>query len=472
MIHCLGSLQRRWIPASLLAGAIVCAFHSTVRAAPPGTGWTLTWREEFPDMPPVCSTLGTADPGWKPTDWYMNHTMGDANTYFLFPGIDAYNPFSVSSGALHIKAEKRTLGGKSHTSGWLSTAKGYHYANNVESSTSFHQTYGYFEARCKFPTAVGNSKGMWPGFWMLPAADDQSAVEYDIVEVLGNAPTKIYQTVHWDHYGTKASNTYTGPNSATGYHLYGFEWDATNIKWYVDDVLTYTQPNRYDGPMFLLLDLAVGGSWPGAPDASTVFPAYMDVGYVRAYAKNVALPSPWTTQDIGAPARLGAAYYSGGVFAVRGAGDNIWDASDQFRFVSYYNSGDCDIKTRVSSQQKSDPYAKAGVMIRQELLNAGSPNVFMAVTPSGFRLQYRSTNGGVTTNIDGGALNAAPNNWVRLKRVGNTFTGYKSSDGVNWTQVGSVSITMWSGIPFGMAVTSRNPGVLSTVKFDNVTATP
>lgn len=454
----------------LAAAAFVWASSSTLLAAPPGTGWTLTWAEEFPNMPPVCDTKGVAEPGWKPTDWYMNHYCGDANTYFLFPNIDAYNPFSVSSGVLRIKAEKRSLGGKAHTSGWLSTAKGYHYTANVESSTPFHQTYGYFEARCKLPTAAGSSKGMWPAFWMLPASDNQSQVEYDIFEVLGNAPTKIHQTAHWNSYGNRQTYAYNGPNTATGYHVYGFEWDATNIKWYVDGVLTQTQPNRYNSPMFLLLDLAVGGSWPGAPDANTVFPAYMDVDYVRAYAKNVALPSSWYTQDIGSPTRAGTAYYSGGVYTLRASGADIWGTSDQFRFVRKDASGDCEIKARVTSQQNSHSAAKAGVMMR-EALTAGSKHVSMFITPgSGFRFTYRSSGGGSTVSVDGGSLNAAPNNWVRLTKVGNRITGYKSSDGANWTQVAYVDIPM--SVRIGLATTAHHNGVLAAAKFDNVTATP
>lgn len=464
------SVRTRRLPASLLAAAIVCSTLSPAFSAPPGTGWTLTYAEEFNStMPSVCNSVGVLEPGWLPTDWYTNHTMGDANTYFCFPGIDTYNPFSIYAAGLRIAAVNQARGGKSYSSGWLTTAKGYAGSGNLQSSTYFHQKYGYFEARCKLPTGADKSKGMWPAFWLLPANNDQSAAEYDIFEVLGNAPTKIHQTAHWNNYGNMQHFEYVGPDTSTGYHVYGFEWDATNIKWYVDGVLTQTQTNRYNSDMFVNLDLAVGGSWPGAPDANTVFPAYMDTDYVRVYAKNVALPSPWASQDIGSVGRGGTVSYTSGAYTVRASGADIWGSSDSFRFVRQTASGDCEIRARVSWQQNSNSAAKAGVMMR-EALTGDSRNVFMGITPTQFYFQYRTATGGATASVSGGTPNAAPNNWVRLVKTGNTIVGYKSADGTNWSQVGSVSIAM--SVNIGMAACAHNNTVLAGAKFDSVTAVP
>ncbi|XHR30642.1 MAG: family 16 glycosylhydrolase [Chthoniobacteraceae bacterium] len=200
-------------------------------------------------------------------------------------------PFSITSysgvNVLSITADTAPsdmdTDGKTYVSGCLSHAAGANYSTDIQSSTPFSQTYGYFEARCKLPTAAGSSKGMWPAFWMMPA-DGSSTAEYDIFEVLGNAPTAIWQTAHWNSYENQLAYKYSGPDTSTAFHTYGFQWDANNIRWFVDGILTQTQPNYYNSAMYPMFDLAVGGSWPGEPDADTVFPASMLIKYFYAYS--------------------------------------------------------------------------------------------------------------------------------------------------------------------------------------------
>ena len=122
---------------------------------------------------------------------------------------------------------------------------------------------------------------------------------------------------------------------------------------------------------------------------------------------------------------------------------------------------------RVSSQQDIDPWSKAGIMIR-ETLNSGAVNAYIAVSPgNGVTWQTRSSTGGSTGNSATAGL-AAPY-WVKLVRNGNTFTGYRSPDGVTWTQQGSASLTMASAAYIGLAVTSHNSSDLCTATLDNVT---
>jgi regulation of enolase protein 1 (concanavalin A-like superfamily) len=180
------------------------------------------------------------------------------------------------------------------------------------------------------------------------------------------------------------------------------------------------------------------------------------------------LPSPWISQDVGSVGKDGSAIHATGTFTVKGSGADIWGAADGFRFVYQAVNGNAEITARVSSVQNTDPWAKAGVMIR-ETLGANAKYMAMVVTPSnGLSFQYRSTTGGSSGSA--GAAGAAPK-WVRVRRVGNTLTGYYSADGVTWTQAGTQQIPLNSVIYVGMAASSHNNTALSQAVFGNVTVT-
>jgi poly(hydroxyalkanoate) depolymerase family esterase len=182
----------------------------------------------------------------------------------------------------------------------------------------------------------------------------------------------------------------------------------------------------------------------------------------------VNLPFPWMSQDVGAVGVPGSATYSNSVFSMTGSGADIWNPADAFQFVYVPVSGNCTIIARVTAVQNIDPWSKAGVMIR-ESLNANAANAFIAVTPSnGVAWQTRSSTGGATTNSNTTGLSAPY--WVKLVRSGNTFTGYRSPDGTNWTQHGSATFTMSSTAYIGLALTSHNNSSLAAATFDNVTA--
>jgi uncharacterized repeat protein (TIGR03806 family) len=183
-------------------------------------------------------------------------------------------------------------------------------------------------------------------------------------------------------------------------------------------------------------------------------------------------PPPWQTSDIGAVGGIGSAYFSGGVFVVAGSGADIWGTADAFRYVYQPMTNNCDIRARVTSQNNTDPWAKSGVMIRDSL-GAGAAFALMPITPgNGFAFQYRSQNGIFADgNIAGGALNPAPNNWVRLTRTNNSFAAYISPDGANWTQVGGLTtLSLTNPVYYvGLAVTAHNNNATNTSLFDNVT---
>ena len=181
-------------------------------------------------------------------------------------------------------------------------------------------------------------------------------------------------------------------------------------------------------------------------------------------------PSPWVSQDIGSVAIAGSSTLSSGVHTITGSGADIWGTADGFRFVYVPLTGNGTVTARVVSQTKPDVWSKAGVMIRESLA-ANARHVMAVVSGSnGVRMQYRSTAGSSSSDISGGSGDVPV--WVRVTRSGNSFTTYRSADGVTWTQMGSTSIAMGSATYVGLAVTSHTNSATSTATFSNVTVTP
>jgi hypothetical protein len=178
------------------------------------------------------------------------------------------------------------------------------------------------------------------------------------------------------------------------------------------------------------------------------------------------LPGPWQQADIGSVSLAGDAGESSGTFTVSASGADIWNAFDEFHYVYQPLSGDGTIVARVASLQETDPWAKAGVMIRQSLAS-NSPHAMTAVTAAnGVAFQRRESTGAPSLHTPGAAVGAPY--WVKLVRAGNTFSGYSSADGVNWTTIGSDTIAMASNVYVGLAVTSHHDGVACTATLDNV----
>jgi beta-glucanase (GH16 family) len=162
----------------------------------------------------------------------------------------------------------------------------------------FAQAYGRFEARIRIP----RGQGLWPAFWMLGADIDSigwpQSGEIDIMENIGREPAIAHGTLHGPGYsgGDGIGKADTLPNAAYAddFHIFAVEWQPDEIRWYVDGRQYHRMTPAdlpagtkwvFDQPFFLLLNVAVGGEWPGDPDASTTFPQTMVVDYVRAYSK-------------------------------------------------------------------------------------------------------------------------------------------------------------------------------------------
>jgi beta-glucanase (GH16 family) len=170
----------------------------------------------------------------------------------------------------------------------------------LKTQGKFSQTYGRFEARIKIPYG----QGLWPAFWMLGSNIDQigwpNCGEIDIMENIGKEPAVVHGTIHGPGYSGAQGigSPYSLPSGrfADDFHVYAVEWETNAIRFYVDGNLYATRtpaelPAKaqwvYNTPFFLLLNVAVGGGWPGNPDGTTVFPQTMTVDYVRVYE-----PSP------------------------------------------------------------------------------------------------------------------------------------------------------------------------------------
>ena len=178
------------------------------------------------------------------------------------------------------------------------------------------------------------------------------------------------------------------------------------------------------------------------------------------------LSAPWTNRDIGSPIVAGSTAESAGTFTVRGAGLDIWDASDQFQFVYQPVSGDVDIRAQVTGLQYVHNWTKAGVMIR-ETLSSGSAHASTFVSPvRGLAFQRRVSTQGSSTSTGWGTATAPY--WVRMVRAGNLFTSYVSADGASWTLVGSETIAMSATVQVGLAVTSHDTSRTAMATFNSV----
>jgi regulation of enolase protein 1 (concanavalin A-like superfamily) len=180
-----------------------------------------------------------------------------------------------------------------------------------------------------------------------------------------------------------------------------------------------------------------------------------------------ALPAGWLDTDVGSVPFAGSASFASNTFSVTGSGADVWGSADAFHYAYTSLSGDGTVVAQVATVQNVNAWVKAGVMIR-ETLAAGSAHAFMLVSAAkGVAFQRRVTPGGLTTNT-AGSLSTAPR-WVKLTRVGDTFSAFESPDGVTWTLVGTDTIPMSVSVFVGLAVTSHTTTASSTCTFTNVT---
>ncbi|MDZ4402139.1 PA14 domain-containing protein [Prosthecobacter sp.] len=180
------------------------------------------------------------------------------------------------------------------------------------------------------------------------------------------------------------------------------------------------------------------------------------------------LPSPWLHADVGSVGFAGDATYAtlNDTFIMSGSGDDIWNNADAFHFAYQTLNGDGEIIARVQSITPTDPYTKAGVMIRDSL-GAGAKNALMLLTSGqGSQLQYRTATDGATAHTDG--PNEFAPYFVRIRRQGDVITGFIAASNGAWQQVGSIVLPMNQSIYIGLALSAHNNAQTATALFDNV----
>jgi beta-glucanase (GH16 family) len=192
----------------------------------------------------------------------------------------------VKGGALHLIARKQAVSGYEghmfpYTSGMVTSGRNF---AEREKPSRFDLTYGYIEIRAKMPSG----SGLWPALWLLPSTQ-QPLPEIDIMEMLGNAPHTLHMHFHFralDGQAAAPGRSAAVADLSAGWHVYGLKWAPDELVWFLDGAEEW----RYrdiatipSGPMYLLVNLAVGGKWPGPPSNKTVFPAELLVDYVRAW---------------------------------------------------------------------------------------------------------------------------------------------------------------------------------------------
>jgi fibronectin type 3 domain-containing protein/regulation of enolase protein 1 (concanavalin A-like superfamily) len=199
---------------------------------------------------------------------------------------------------------------------------------------------------------------------------------------------------------------------------------------------------------------SAGGESAPAPYATTVTPG--------------SVTSSWVSQDIGGVGATGSFSESSGTLTMQGSGSDVWGSADSFRYAFKAVNGDCTITARVLNLTNTATWAKAGLMIRSSL-GAGASNALVFLSPAnGIAFQRRASSGGTTSSLVNVTGVSAPY-WLRLTRVGNTFTAYSSADGATWTSVGSTTVSMPAGVFIGPMVCSVKNGTLCQAQFDNVT---
>jgi beta-glucanase (GH16 family) len=245
-------------------------------------GWELVWQDEFNG-----NKLDI-----KKWNVLIRETSKHGELQYYVP-----DEVSIGNGVLRISSHVRKYGSKEYTSGRLDT------------EGKFAPVYGRFEIRAKLP----GGQGIWPAHWLYPqnrnwlmektmedavAAGKERLIpeerpwytEIDIMEFLGHEPNVLYGTIHYCSFdGTRrsSSGTWRGPVDYTkDFHVYALEWEPDSIRWFIDGNLIHATTNGIPHkPHYIILNTAIGGSWPGNPDSTTVFPQYHDIDYIRVYQK-------------------------------------------------------------------------------------------------------------------------------------------------------------------------------------------
>jgi len=258
-----------WLTRGLIAFVVTTCTMATAQELP---GWTLVWQDEF-----------TQANGTSPNSAKWGYDTGGGGW-----GNGELQVYTTSTDNARIENNQLVIEAREPSPGNYTSAR-------LLTKDKWAWTYGRMEARIKVPYG----QGIWPAFWMLGADIDSvgwpNCGEIDIMEHIGADPQTVYGTIHGPGYSGGASfggSINMGTDVTDNFHVFAVEWEADRIEWYMDGTLYHTATPAdvapddwvFDHPFFFILNVAVGGQWPGYPDGTTVFPQQMLVDYVRVYS--------------------------------------------------------------------------------------------------------------------------------------------------------------------------------------------
>ena len=221
-------------------------------------GWDLIWHDEFENN---CLDSGK---------WNIENWAAEKNNELQY-----YSPnnIKVEGGLLKLISKNEKFKGRDYTSG------------AVHSQGKFSFLYGKVEMRAKLPSG----QGIFPAFWMMPDKENTWLPEIDIMEMVGHLPNEVWMVSHWlDTNGTLKSdyNTFIGDDFSKDFHTFSIEWTPESITWLIDGIERFQSSKSIPSePMYVYLNTAIGGNWPGSPDNSTVFPVIYEIDYVRVFQR-------------------------------------------------------------------------------------------------------------------------------------------------------------------------------------------
>lgn len=262
--------------ASLLGLAMLPATASDPMPLGQTDGWRLVFSDEFDGE-------ALNDDKWVRCYWWDDAgctNLGNQELQWYLPG-----NIAVSDGALTLTARaevtEREEATYAYSSGIVTTGRDvYHRAPDPK----FEFQYGYAEMRARIPAG----RGLWPAFWLLPS-DHKPLPEIDVMEVIGQNTGKVHFTLHYsdaDGERKKSGKSFVTDDLSAGWHTFAVDWSPERIVWYVDGIERWRYDNAEFVPqemMYLIVNLAVGGRWPGPPDAETQFPADYVIDYIRVW---------------------------------------------------------------------------------------------------------------------------------------------------------------------------------------------
>ena len=357
------------------------AILSTTANAP-RAGMQLSFGEEYstsllPDAPgeTVWNTTFPGNLRWLASNGekqiYLDRDFRGAD------GTDAgVNPFSIANGSLTITAnrtpaaELANVYNQPYTSGMINSAK------NAEFK------YGYIEFRADFP----GGKGLWPALW-LRSSDSSVQSEIDVVEFLGHLPNSLFQTVHSSDGVVHKVVRQNVSDLSAGMHTYGVDWQPDRITFYLDGKAmgSMATPASTKIPMYLIANMAVGGTWPGNPDPNTSFPAEMQIDYIRVWQDASVLAARTVTGT--AAGELLSGNDGNDVVYGNGGNDTIFGANGNDQLFGGAGSD------RILGGGGNDTIEGRG---GTDFLAGGIGNDTYVITTSGATI-YETTTGGIDT---------------------------------------------------------------------------